>query len=71
MTGVQRTPSRETGRPQVPPWVRSLLGIPLEIKLLGANLIILGLAVLVRESAGPLEDEARAEHAVVAIRVLP
>lgn len=47
MTGVQRTPSRETGRPQVPPWVRSLLGIPLEIKLLGANLIILGLAVLV------------------------
>src|SRR5450756_1996403 len=47
MTGIQRTPSRETGRPQVPPWVRSLLGIPLEIKLLGANLIILGLAVLV------------------------
>ena len=31
----------------------------------------LGLAVLVRESAGPLEDEARAEHAVAAIRVLP
>jgi hypothetical protein len=31
----------------------------------------LGLAVLVRSSAGPLEDEARAEHAVAAIRVLP
>jgi len=31
----------------------------------------LGLAVLVRSSAGSLEDEARAEHAVAAIRVLP
>jgi hypothetical protein len=31
----------------------------------------LGLAVLVRNSAGSLEDEARAEHAVAAIRVLP
>jgi hypothetical protein len=31
----------------------------------------LGLAVLVRNSTEPLEDEARTEHAVAAIRVLP
>jgi signal transduction histidine kinase len=35
------------GEPRIPHWVRKLLGIPLELKLLGANLIILGVAVLV------------------------
>ena len=34
-----------TGR-IVPAWLRSILGIPLEAKLIGANLIILGVAVL-------------------------
>jgi signal transduction histidine kinase len=34
-----------TGR-SVPAWLRAILGIPLEIKLIGANLIILGVAVL-------------------------
>src|ERR1700674_343432 len=38
--------SRE-GISRVPRWLRAPLGIPLEIKLLGANLIILGVAVLV------------------------
>jgi len=32
---------------RIPRWLRALLGIPLEIKLLGANLIILSVAVLV------------------------
>jgi signal transduction histidine kinase len=31
---------------RVPRWLRSILGVPLEMKLLGANLIIVGLAVL-------------------------
>lgn len=31
---------------RVPSWVRATLGVPLDIKLLGANLIILGVAVL-------------------------
>ncbi|HET7614097.1 MAG TPA: hypothetical protein VFK26_09250, partial [Gemmatimonadaceae bacterium] len=33
--------------PRIPRWVRRILGIPLELKLLGANLIILGVAALV------------------------
>lgn len=32
---------------RVPAWLRPVLGIPLELKLLGANLVILGVAVLV------------------------
>lgn len=66
-TEVGRTPVRDARRfaqgnePQLPGWLRSLLGIPLELKLLGANLIILGLAVLVlvapaRLLPGPLTD---------------
>jgi signal transduction histidine kinase len=31
----------------IPRWLRTILGIPLELKLLGANLVILGVAVLV------------------------
>jgi len=53
MTIIKRTPGRGPGRiagkvaPRVPSWLRALLGVPLEIKLLGANVIILGVAVLV------------------------
>ena len=53
MTVIQRTTGsgseriRKNGGQHLPPWLRALLGVPLEIKLLGANLIILGLAVLV------------------------
>jgi signal transduction histidine kinase len=52
MTASHRTPGggRERVRGkrgrELPFWLRSLLGVPLEIKLLGANLIIVGLAVL-------------------------
>lgn len=67
MTAIQRTPgygpervSGEGGQ-QLPFWLRPLLGVPLEIKLLGANLIIMGVAVLVHSApvhlqAGPLTD---------------
>ena len=64
---VQRTPGRgtegigEDSWQRLPPWLRALLGVPLEIKLLGANLIIVGLAVLVLFAPahllpGPLTD---------------
>ena len=39
--------ARSAEAPRVPRILRGLLGIPLELKLLGANLIILGIAVLV------------------------
>jgi len=39
--------SSEAGERRIPRWVRGILGIPLELKLLGANLIILGIAALV------------------------
>lgn len=53
MREIQITPDRGQGRiagqsgPSVPRWLRAALGIPLEMKLLGANLMILGVAVLV------------------------
>jgi signal transduction histidine kinase len=67
MTASHRTPGsgqervlRKRGR-SLPFWLRSLLRAPLEIKLLGANLIIVGLAVLAliapaRFLPGPLTD---------------
>jgi signal transduction histidine kinase len=53
MTAIQRAPGygtdrvRGKGGQQLPPWLSTLLGVPLEFKLLGANVIILGVAVLV------------------------
>jgi len=63
----RRTPARgiervaENDRERLPLLLRTLLGVPLEIKLLGANLIILGLVVLVLFAPahllpGPLTD---------------
>jgi len=67
MIVVQRTPGRgterigENGRHRLPRLLRALLAVPLEIKLLGANLVIVGLAVLVLFAPahllpGPLTD---------------
>ena len=67
MTALRRTPGYSPGRvngkggQQLPLWLRPLLGVPLEIKLLGANLIIMGVAMLVlfapvHLQAGPLTD---------------
>ena len=53
MTVIQHTTGsgseriRKNGGQPLPPWLRALLRVPLEIKLLGANLIILVVAVLV------------------------
>ena len=43
-----------SGEPRVPRWLRKILGIPLELKLAGANLIIVGIAVLVLFGPIPL-----------------
>ena len=67
MSPIQRTPSRGSGRIAVAATSRAVrvlaavLGIPLEIKLLGANAIILGVAVLallepIRLRSGQLMD---------------
>jgi len=67
MTPIQLTPGRsregirDNGGKRLPRWLRALLGVSLEVKLLGANLIILGLAVLVLFAPahllpGPLTD---------------
>jgi signal transduction histidine kinase len=41
-----RTPVRETRSPsRVPRWLRAILGVPLEQKVLGANLVVLTIAV--------------------------
>jgi HAMP domain-containing protein len=37
---------RRTGDPRIPRWLRSILEVPLEVKLLGANLILVGIAFL-------------------------
>jgi signal transduction histidine kinase len=53
MTLIRRTPGgadepiREGDGARVPRWLRAILGIPLQAKLLGANLIILAVVVLV------------------------
>jgi hypothetical protein len=41
------------------------------IERIGAEVAALGLGVLTRPSTGPLEEDARAQHAAAAIRVLP
>ncbi len=51
MTATARTRPRlkrisRKREPSIPRWLRTILGIPLELKLLGANLIILAIAIL-------------------------
>ena len=51
---------------RVPRWLRSILGIPLEIKLLGANLIIVGVAMLLF-GAVPIEPARLGETFVFVV----
>jgi signal transduction histidine kinase len=52
MSIIQSTPGRGRGHIvgqvglSIPGWLRTILGVPLELKLVGANLIILGVAVV-------------------------
>jgi signal transduction histidine kinase len=47
----------ESNNLKMPLWLRVLLGVPLEVKLLGANVIILGIAVLVLFAPARLRSE--------------
>jgi signal transduction histidine kinase len=54
---------------RIPRWLRSVLEVPLELKLLGANLIIVGLAVLLM--FGPVElQPGRVTDAYVVVAAL-
>ena len=75
MTAIHRTPSRGSERVplnanrRVPRWLSTILGIPLELKLLGANLIIVGVAVLLL--FGPVRlQAARLTDAYVVVAAL-
>jgi two-component system, NarL family, sensor histidine kinase UhpB len=62
---LRGSPSREQ---RVPRWVRTVLGIRLELKLLGANLIILGVAALVL--FGPMLQPGRVASISVVVAAL-
>ena len=63
MTNTWSTPGRGRGRiagnagREFPPWLHTVLGIPLEAKLIGANLVILGVAVLLLLGPGHIQPE--------------
>jgi signal transduction histidine kinase len=76
MAVIRRTPgggsrlTGGTGLPHLPPWLRALLGIPLEIKLLGANLIILSVAVLVLFASVRLQAGRATDVYVVVVALI-
>lgn len=49
--GEART--HRTGEPRIPRWLRPILEVPLEVKLVGANLIIVGITLLLM--VGPFQ----------------
>lgn len=57
----------QNGEWRIPRWLRTILGIPLELKLLGANLIILGVAVLVLFGPVPFSSSRAADLSVVVV----
>lgn len=52
---------------QIPRWMRAILGVPLELKLLGANLIILGVAMLVLFGPVSFSPSRAADVSVMAV----
>jgi len=61
--------SRRRDEARIPRWVRPILEVPLELKLLGANLIIVGLALLLM--FGPVELQlSRVTDAYITVAVL-
>jgi signal transduction histidine kinase len=56
---------RRKEKPQVPRWLRLILEVPLEMKLLGANLIIVGVAGLLLFGPGRLEPTRLTDASIV------
>jgi two-component system, NarL family, sensor histidine kinase UhpB len=52
---------------RIPRWLRTILGIPLELKLLGANVIILGVAVMVLFGPAGFSSSRAADLSVVVV----
>ena len=44
--GSRPARTRRTGEPRIPRWVHPILEVPLEVKLLGANRVLVGIAFL-------------------------
>ena len=58
-----------TDEPRIPRWVHPILEVPLELKLLGANLIIVGAALLLM--LGPVQlQPSRLTDAYIVVAVL-
>jgi HAMP domain-containing protein len=60
---------RRKNEPRIPRWVHPILEVPLELKLLGTNLIIVGIAVLLM--FGPVQlQPSRLTDAYIVVTVL-
>ena len=60
---------RRNDKPRIPRWLHPILEVPLELKLLGANLIILGVALLLL--FGPVQlQPSRLADAYIVVAVL-
>lgn len=70
VSGRESTRARRTTAARAPSWVRRTLGISLELKLLGANLVILAVAAIALW--GPLSDVApgKSTYVIVVIAAL-
>src|SRR5690349_9517280 len=66
-SGVART--RRNSDPRIPRWLRAILEVPLEVKLLGANLILVVIALLLL--LGPVElQPSRVTDAYIVVAIL-
>jgi len=65
------TGGRRKDEPRIPRWLRAILGVPLELKLFGANLIIVGVALLLMFGPVRLEPSLQTDaYIVVAVLML-
>jgi HAMP domain-containing protein len=60
---------RQNDKPRIPRWLHRILEVPLELKLLGANLIILGVALLLLFGPHDLQP-SRVADAYIVVAVL-
>jgi HAMP domain-containing protein len=68
-SGAERI--RRRAEPRTPRWLRPILEVPLELKLLGANLTIVGLTLLLMFGPVQLEPSRRTDaYIVVAVLLL-
>ena len=59
---------RRYDKPRIPRWLHRILEVPLELKLLGANLIILGVALVLLFGPVQLQPSRLADAYIAASR---